>query len=308
MTAPSKLAEVLRHVDEYLNHLAVERGVSVHTLRAYERDLRLYATFRSEHALGDIADASTTELAQFVAWMKTRTLPNGRTYAQSSIARGVVAVRGYHRFLFVEEFVSTDITSNVDTPRAPRSLPKALTVDQVSQILDLPSNHTPLGWRDSAMLELLYGAGLRISELVQLDLDDIDPVDRLVRVLGKGDKQRIVPYGEPAADALDRWFVRGRHQMTPANSAVFVNTRGGRLTRQGVWKVVHRYADKAGIAQSVSPHTLRHSFATHLLDGGADVRIVQELLGHASIATTQIYTQVSRGMLKSVYERSHPRA
>lgn len=308
MTAPLKLAEVLRHVDEYLNHLAVERGVSVHTLRAYERDLRLYATFRREHALGDVAVASAAELAQYVAWMKTRTLANGRTYAQSSIARGVVAVRGYHRFLFVEEFVPTDITSDVDTPRAPRSLPKALTVDQVSQILDLPRNDTPLGWRDSAMLELLYGAGLRISELVQLDVDDIDPVDRLVRVLGKGDKQRIVPYGEPAADALDRWLVRGRHQMTPINSAVFVNTRGGRLTRQGVWKAVHRYADKAGIAQSVSPHTLRHSFATHLLDGGADVRIVQELLGHASIATTQIYTQVSRGMLKSVYERSHPRA
>lgn len=308
MTAPLKLAEVLRHVDEYLNHLAVERGVSVHTLRAYERDLRLYATFRREHALGDVAVASAAELAQYVAWMKTRPLANGRTYAQSSIARGVVAVRGYHRFLFVEEFVPTDITSDVDTPRAPRSLPKALTVDQVSQILDLPRNDTPLGWRDSAMLELLYGAGLRISELVQLDVDDIDPVDRLVRVLGKGDKQRIVPYGEPAADALDRWLVRGRHQMTPINSAVFVNTRGGRLTRQGVWKAVHRYADKAGIAQSVSPHTLRHSFATHLLDGGADVRIVQELLGHASIATTQIYTQVSRGMLKSVYERSHPRA
>jgi len=308
MTASIKIAEVLRHVDEYLNHLAVERGVSIHTLRAYERDLRLYATFRQECALGDVVVASPAELAQFVAWMKTRILPNDRTYAQSSIARGVVAVRGYHRFLFVEEFVPTDITSDIDTPRAPRSLPKALTVDEVIQILDLPSNEAPLGWRDSAMLELLYGTGLRISELVQLDVDDIDPVDRLVRVLGKGDKQRIVPYGEPAADALDRWLVRGRHQMAPVNSAVFVNTRGGRLTRQGVWKVVHRYADKAGIAQSVSPHTLRHSFATHLLDGGADVRIVQELLGHASIATTQIYTQVSRGMLKSVYERSHPRA
>lgn len=308
MTSPNELGDVLGHVEEYLNHLRVERGVSIHTLRAYERDLRLYATFRSERGFGDVTVASAQELAQFVGWMKSRVLPTGRSYAQSSVARGVVAVRGYHRFLFVEEFVPTDITTDVDTPRAPRSLPKALTVGEVTQLLELPSNETPLGWRDSAMLELLYGAGLRISELVQLDVDDIDPVERLVRVLGKGDKQRIVPYGEPAADALDRWLVRGRHLMTPIDSALNINTRGGRLTRQGVWKVVHRYADQAGIAQSVSPHTLRHSFATHLLDGGADVRIVQELLGHASIATTQIYTQVSRGMLKSVYERSHPRA
>lgn len=308
MTGPSDLSNVLLYVDEYFNHLQVERGVSIHTLRAYKRDLELYARFRRENALGEVVLASPRELVQFVAWLKERMLANGRHYAQASIARSVVAVRGYHQFLFVEEFVSRDITTEVEIPRAPRSLPKALTVDEVIQLLNGPSHEAPLGWRDSAMLELLYGAGLRISELVQLDVDDIDPVDRLLRVLGKGDKHRIVPYGEPAADALDRWLVRGRHTMTPSNSAVFVNTRGGRLTRQGVWKVVHRYADKVGIGKSVSPHTLRHSFATHLLDGGADVRIVQELLGHASIATTQIYTQVSRGMLKSVYERSHPRA
>jgi integrase/recombinase XerD len=308
MAADTDLTLALRHVEEYLSHLAVERGVSVHTLRAYERDLRLYATFRREQKLGDALSATSTELVGFVAWLKARVLPNGNTYSQASVARSVVAVRGYHRFLFVEEFTDSDITQDIDTPRAPRALPKALTVDQVVSLLERPVSDTPVGWRDSAMLELLYGAGLRISELTQLDLDDLDPVERLVRVLGKGDKQRIVPYGEPAAEALDRYLVRGRHQLTPHNAAVFVNTRGGRLTRQGVWKVVHRYAEDAKIDANVSPHTLRHSFATHLLDGGADVRIVQELLGHASIATTQIYTQVSRGMLKTVYERSHPRA
>jgi len=299
---------LLPHSEEYLNHLAVERGVSIHTLKAYERDLRLYSTFRSDEHLDVATLANGQQLAQFVAWLKQRQMANGNRYSQASVARSVVAVRGYHRFMFIEEFVAVDITTDLDTPRAPRSLPKALTVAQVDALLDLPSRETPLGWRDSAMLELLYGAGLRISELTQLDVDDIDAVERLVRVLGKGEKQRIVPYGEPAADALDQWLVRGRHQMLPANAAVFVNLRGGRLTRQGVWKMVHRYAQKAGIDAAVSPHTLRHSFATHLLDGGADVRIVQELLGHASIATTQIYTQVSRGMLKSVYERSHPRA
>lgn len=304
----SDLPDVLAHSDTYLTHLAVERGVSTHTLSAYRRDLVLYASYRSEKGLGPVTATTAEQLSGFVAWLKSRTLPNGQPYADSSIARSVVAIRGYHRFLFGEEIVDVDITADLETPRAPRALPKALTVEEVATLLDAPSAQTPAGWRDAAILELLYGAGLRISELTQLDIDDIDPVDRLVRVLGKGEKQRIVPYGEPAAEALDRWLVRGRHTMTPDSAAVFVNARGGRLTRQGVWKVLQRYAKEAGIARSVSPHTLRHSFATHLLDGGADVRIVQELLGHASIATTQIYTQVSRGMLKSVYERSHPRA
>ena len=304
----SDLPDVLAHSDTYLTHLAVERGVSTHTLSAYRRDLVLYASYRSEKGLGPVTATTAEQLSGFVAWLKSRTLPNGQPYADSSIARSVVAIRGYHRFLFGEEIVDVDITADLETPRAPRALPKALTVEEVATLLDAPSAQTPAGWRDAAILELLYGAGLRISELTQLDIDDIDPVDRLVRVLGKGEKQRIVPYGEPAAEALDRWLVRGRHTMTPDSAAAFVNARGGRLTRQGVWKVLQRYAKEAGIARSVSPHTLRHSFATHLLDGGADVRIVQELLGHASIATTQIYTQVSRGMLKSVYERSHPRA
>lgn len=304
----SDLPLVLAHSDAYLTHLAVERGVSTHTLSAYRRDLVLYASYRSEKGLGPVTATTAEQLSGFIAWLKSRTLPNGKPYADSSIARSVVAIRGYHRFLFGEEIVDVDITADLETPRAPRALPKALTVEEVTTLLDAPSAQTPAGWRDGAILELLYGAGLRISELTQLDIDDIDPVDRLVRVLGKGEKQRIVPYGEPAAEALDRWLVRGRHTMTPDSAAVFVNARGGRLTRQGVWKVLQRYAKEADIARSVSPHTLRHSFATHLLDGGADVRIVQELLGHASIATTQIYTQVSRGMLKSVYERSHPRA
>jgi integrase/recombinase XerD len=219
-----------------------------------------------------------------------------------------VAVRGFHRFLAEEGETARDPGARLGIPAPSRPLPKALPVDTIAQLLAAPTGQEPLPRRDRALLELLYGAGLRISELTALDLDDLDPVDRLVRVRGKGDRERIVPYGEVAAVALDGWLVQGRPALAPRVPAVFLNARGGRLSRQGAWQRVKANAERVGLVDRVTPHTLRHSFATHLLDGGADVRAVQELLGHASVTTTQIYTLVSRAALREAYERAHPRA
>jgi integrase/recombinase XerD len=292
----------------YLDHLRGERGLARNTLEAYRRDLGRYADYLAEVGIGDPRAVATEDLQAFVAWLRGRTTAAGRPYATASVARIVVAVRGFHRFLAREGLTPDDVAAPVTTPRSARSLPKALSVADVERLLAGPVGDTPLPRRDRALLELLYGAGLRISEATALDLDDADPVERLLRVRGKGDKERLVPYGDLAAEALDAWLVGGRPALAPRVPAVFVNARGGRLTRQGAWKVITGHAERVGLAAAVSPHTLRHSFATHLLDGGADVRAVQELLGHASVTTTQIYTLVSRTALREVYERAHPRA
>jgi integrase/recombinase XerD len=296
------------HLDSYLAHLAVERGLSDNTLAAYRRDLEVYARYLAEIGITDPDEVADEDLEAYVAWLRGRTSSRGRPYAQSSLARLIVAVRGYHRFLLHDQLASNDPSASLGTPRTSRPLPKALSIAEVERLLAAPVGATPLTRRDRAMLELLYGAGLRISELVGLDVDDLDPVERLVRVHGKGDAERLVPYGDLAADALDAWLVQGRPSLGVRGPAVFVNARGGRLTRQGAWKLITGHAERVGLAERVSPHTLRHSFATHLLDGGADVRAVQELLGHASVTTTQIYTLVSRAALQEVYRRAHPRS
>lgn len=298
----------LAHVEGYLAHLAVERGLADNTLRAYARDLSLYARYLASVGIVDPTEVATEDLEAYVAWLRAQRSATGAPYAASSLARAVVAVRGFHRFLLHDQLAERDPSAALATPRAGRALPKALSVAEVERLLAAPAADTPRGLRDRALLELLYGAGLRISELVGLDLDDLDRTDRLVGVRGKGDADRLVPYGEPAAEALDAWLVRGRPSLRPGTPAVFVNARGGRLTRQGAWKLITGHAEQAGLVDRVSPHTLRHSFATHLLDGGADVRAVQELLGHASVTTTQIYTLVSRAALQEVYRRAHPRA
>ena len=295
-------------VEDYLDHLRVERGLAGNTIDAYRRDLRLYRDYLDEVGVGDPTTVTPQDLDAFVAWLGERTSAAGRPFAASSMARIVVAVRGLHRFLAAEGVTATDLASDVVTPRPGRRLPKALSVADIERLLAAPLGEGPLPWRDRAMLELLYGAGVRISELTGADVDDLDRVDRLVLVRGKGDRDRLVPYGDVAADAVDRWLVQGRPGLAPRSAALFCNARGGRLTRQGAWKIIRGHADRVGLADRVSPHTLRHSFATHLLDGGADVRAVQELLGHASVTTTQIYTEVSRAALREVYERAHPRA
>ncbi|MGH3441197.1 MAG: site-specific tyrosine recombinase XerD [Nitriliruptorales bacterium] len=292
----------------YLDHLRVERGLAANTLAAYRRDIGLYERYLDQVGIDDPRSATSADVEEFVPWIRSQSTPTGRPYAGTTVARTIVAVRGLHRFLAREGLTDDDPAVDVEAPAPARSLPKALPVEQVEALLDVILGEDPAALRDRAIIEVLYSAGLRISELVSLDLDDVDLVDRSVTVLGKGHKQRVVPFGGAALHALEAWLVRGRPAVGPRGPAVFLNLRGERLTRQGAWKVVKRHADAAGLAASVSPHTLRHSYATHMLDGGADVREVQELLGHANVSTTQIYTFVSRARLREVYDRAHPRA
>lgn len=297
-----------RHAERFLDYLIVERGLSDHSLAAYRRDLRLYADFLTHTGIRDVVDVDAAALRDLVPWLRTTPNARGRRFAPRSIARTVAVVRGFHRFLVAEGLATLDPASDLSAPPLPRTLPRALTLDQVERLLAMPVGDTPAAQRDRALLELLYSAGLRISELVALDVDDVDLTARTVRCLGKGRKERIVPFGRPAAQALDALVTRGRPGMGASGPWLLCNQRGGRLTRQGAWKIVKAHAASADLGAVVSPHTLRHSFATHLLDGGADVRVVQELLGHASVNTTQIYTKVSTTRLRSVYERAHPRA
>lgn len=296
-------------IREFLVWLAVERGRAASTIAAYERDLEAWATFLGEQ--GDtIASASVATVTSWVADLRARGL------APSTIARRVVAVRGLYRFCVGEGLVDHDPTAEVDQPRVPAGLPKALDESTVIALVESPAGTTPADRRDRALLELLYGTGARISEAVGLSLGDVDLGGATVRLFGKGSKERIVPLGAAAVAALDDWLCdAGRGQWVPAAwsrrddaEAVYLNRRGGRLSRQGAWGVVKNRAEALGITDHLSPHVLRHSCATHMLDHGADVRSVQELLGHASIGTTQIYTRVSAAHLRAAYERSHPRA
>jgi integrase/recombinase XerD len=295
--------------EEFLTWLMVERGRSVNTLMAYRTDLTRYCTWLAARG-SSVADATEADIEQYIADLRAA----GR--AASSITRGVVSVRTMHRFLVVEGTATVDPAADVAAPRTPAGLPKALSEDDVNMLLAGVVGNDPGHRRDRAILELLYATGMRISELTGLSLSDIDQESGLVRVFGKGSKERIVPFGRPASRALDDWLAgSGRGAMVPSrwarrgdSEAVFLNMRGGRLSRQGAWGVVRRYGDAVGLGDRLTPHVLRHSCATHLLGHGADLRIVQELLGHASISTTQIYTRVSTDRLRQVFLDAHPRS
>ncbi len=307
MPAPDALA---KQIQRFLDQLAVERGLSAHTIAAYRRDLERYATFLRERGITDGRRVDDAVVAAHVAAVSASTHADGRRYRATSVVRALSSVRAFHRFLLREGETSSDPTAGVIRPKLPRSLPKPLSVDEVARVLASP-DRSAKGMRDRAVLETLYGAGLRISELVGLDVDDVDLQEGSVRVLGKGGKERDVPIGRFARDAISSYLTRVRPQLaTPrSRSALFLNQRGGgRLTRQGCAWILQQHVAATGITKKVSPHTLRHSFATHLLEGGADVRVVQELLGHSSVATTQVYTLVTREHLREVYFTSHPRA
>jgi len=295
----------------YLEHLTVERGLADNTLAAYRRDLDRYVGFlrsRKVRALGDV-DAKT--IRAFIASVSASTHgPDAEPYHATTVSRMLSTVRTFHRFALREGIVDDDPTAGVVRPRLPRALPHPLTVDEVTAIVEAPGDATPAAARDRAILELLYGAGLRVSELVGLDVDDFDLEDASVRVLGKGSKERLVPVGRMARDAVAAYLTRGRPALATGRSrgALFLNARGGRLTRQSCSRLLDAHRRRAGIPRVVSPHDLRHSFATHLLEGGADVRVVQELLGHASVATTQVYTLVTTEHLRATYYTAHPRA
>jgi integrase/recombinase XerD len=298
-------------VEDYLAHLAVERGVAANTLAAYGRDLRRYLD-HLEHLRGvtRLGDVSEAQVAGFLAALREGDADHPPLSA-SSAARAVVAVRGLHRFAARDGIVADDVARAVRPPAPPRRLPKAISVDDVERLLEAAGfDGTPLALRDRALLEVLYGTGARISEAVGLDIDDL--VDRDAVVLhGKGGKERLVPVGSYARKAVDDYLVRARPALAAAGRGtprLFLNARGGPLSRQSAWTILRVAAERAGLATEISPHTLRHSYATHLLDGGADVRVVQELLGHASVSTTQVYTLVTVDRLREVYATAHPRA
>ncbi len=306
-------------VRRYLDHLTVERGLAAHTLEAYRRDLNRYASSLAASGLVEISDVTTADVADFLVGLREGDADHP-PLAASSAGRAVVAVRGLHAFAVADGLAASDPARAVRPPAPPRRLPRAISIADVERLLAMAGD-APAQRRDRALLELLYGTGARISEAVGLDVDDLDLVGvggpgracPTVRLAGKGGKQRIVPVGSYARAAIESYLVQARPALAGSarggqpSPAVFLNARGGRLTRQGAWGALRAAADRAGLAD-VSPHMLRHSFATHLLDGGADVRVVQELLGHASVSTTQVYTLVTVDKLREVYAASHPRA
>jgi integrase/recombinase XerD len=301
--------ELASQIERFLDHLTVERGLSGHTIAAYRRDLARYGGFLRSRRV-NATGATARNVTAHIASVSSSTHGDGLRYRASSVVRALSSIRAFHRFLMREGEADVDPTAGVVRPRLPQRLPKPLSVDDVGRILAQPGRSTRRDIRDRAVLETLYGAGLRVSELVGLDVDDVDLEEGRVRVLGKGSKERDVPLGRYARDAISAYLTGVRPEIATARSrsALFLNLRGGRLTRQGCTGILERHATAARIGTRVSPHTLRHSFATHLLEGGADVRVVQELLGHASVATTQVYTLVSKDHLREVYFSSHPRA
>lgn len=299
-----------QQIDEYLSYCAVERNLSAHTVVAYRRDLARYAQFLTRRGITSIAEVTHDQLGEFQISLSAGADGNGRLTA-SSIARTTAAVRGLHRFAVRERWIGADVTRGIATPTAARRLPKALTLDEVERLLGATDPTTPIGLRTRALVELLYSSGTRISEALALDIDDLSVDDRVVRVRGKGNKQRLVPIGAPARAAVEAYLVQARPLFASrgkGSPALFVNERGSRLSRQSAWGDLETLARTAKLEHKVSPHALRHSFATHLLNGGADIRVVQELLGHASVTTTQIYTKVSVETLRDVYLQAHPRA
>jgi integrase/recombinase XerD len=295
----------------YLDHLAVERGAAANTLASYRRDLNRYLDYLAGRGLTSIETVDSAAVSEFLAYLREGDDEHPPLSATSA-ARAVVAVRGLHRFALRDGLVDVDVAHSVRPPAPPRRLPKAISVEDVERLLDAAGyEQTSLALRDRALLEVLYGTGARISEAVGLAVDDIDLTDRTVLLSGKGGKQRRVPLGSFAAAAVERYLVQARPALAAAGRGtpiLFLNSRGGPLSRQSAWTVLGTAADRAGLAAGISPHTLRHSFATHLMEGGADVRIVQELLGHSSVTTTQIYTLVTVDKLREVYAAAHPRA
>jgi integrase/recombinase XerD len=312
-------ADPERVVRGYLDHLVVERGLAANTISSYRRDLRRYTEHLAAAGVTDLAEVAESDVAGFLTALRAGDEDHPPLSATSA-ARAVVAVRGLHRFALLDGVVPDDVAHEVRPPTPARRLPKAIPVESVVALIEAAGSvEGPRGLRDRALLEVLYGTGARISEAVGLAVDDLDRSSATVRLAGKGGKERIVPVGSYALAAVEEYLVRARPALAAQGrggargGALFLNVRGGTLSRQSAWTILRTAAERAGgadgeLARTVSPHTLRHCFATHLLDGGADVRVVQELLGHASVTTTQVYTLVTVDRLREVYATSHPRA
>lgn len=296
---------MMQHLRTFIQYLSVERGLAPNTLESYERDLTFFLHFLQDHGVRSLADLDRRHITAFVGKLRRE----GK--ASATVSRHLVSIRNFCRFLVQERVIEQDPSQHTEMPKQEKKLPKVLGMQEVERLLAAPRADSPGGARDKAMLELLYATGIRVSELISLKLEDVHLGLGYVRCIGKGSKERIIPLGRIAAQALDDYIRHFRHRLLKPGKAadeLFVNHLGTGMTRQGFWKIIKKYAAKAGIHREITPHTLRHSFATHLLENGADLRAVQEMLGHADISTTQIYTHVTKKQMKEIYDRAHPRA
>ncbi|MFH0768388.1 MAG: tyrosine recombinase XerC [Chloroflexota bacterium] len=299
--------------NRYMNYLKAERNASPYTIRNYTNDLlgnylrgsgKGFVQFLRLRKIGSLKDVDKHVLRDYISWLMEQGV------VKASIARKLSAIRSFYRYLLQEEAISTNPLENASSPKLDKRLPEFLTIDEITRLLEVPDSATPEGQRDTALLELLYASGIRVSELVQLNLEQVNLDTREIRVWGKGSKERLVLMGEPAARAITAYLSQGRLKLMgeKKTNALFLNRYGGRLTERSVQGLLNNYAKSAGVDKRVHPHMLRHTFATHMLDGGADLRVVQELLGHASLSSTQIYTHVSKSQAKKVYLAAHPMA
>ncbi len=300
-------------IEAFLEYLEVERRFSQHTVAAYRNDLGQFLSFVESLGAAERprgwGNVTRDHIIGYILEMRER------EYATSTVARKVAAARSFFAFQVEQGYLRKDPTAELDSPKVEKHLPSAMTPDEVDRLLETPATNTPTGLRDKAILEMLYATGIRVSELVALDVNDLDTTAATVRCVGKGNKERVLPIYEQALAVIKQYttsarpkFVQTSDQPSADENALFLNRRGQRLTRQGLWLIIKHYVEQAGIRATVTPHTLRHSFATHMLRGGAGLREVQQMLGHASIATTQIYTQVTRDHLRQAYDEAHPRA
>lgn len=294
------------HIKDFIHFLLVEKGLAQNTIVSYERDLKSYTKYlKKVESIKNLQDIQRIHIVHFLTFLKEQ----GKS--ARTMARHIASIRAFHQFLLRDKVVDNDPTVHIETPKQERSLPKVLNLQEVEQLLEAPKEDSHFGLRDKAMLELLYATGIRISELISLNTGDVHITMGFVRCIGKGNKERIIPIGKSAIGAVQKYLDEGRPSFVSKkhrDDALFLNHHGQRMTRQGFWKILKRLASEAGISKELTPHTLRHSFATHLLENGADLRAVQEMLGHADISTTQIYTHVTKTRLKDVYKQFHPRA
>lgn len=293
-------------VKDFIHYLTIEKGLAKNTLVSYERDLKAYMKYVSKvEQIQNWNDIRRTNIVHFLAGLKE----DGKS--SKTIARHIASIRSFHQFLLRDKQCEQDPTVHIDSPQPERTLPKVLSMEEVEAFMESPKGSDKFGLRNQAMLEIMYATGMRVSELISLDVGDVHSAMGFVRCIGKGNKERIIPIGQTALDAVEKYLLQGRPLLVSQkqkSDALFLNHHGKRLSRQGFWKILKQLAQEANIQKELTPHTLRHSFATHLLMNGADLRSVQEMLGHADISTTQIYTHISNTRLKDVYSKFHPRA